>query len=53
MSDGMKDKAKAVGNKVKGETKNQWGNTTNDPQRKTEGKRDKAKGAAQDTVGDK
>ncbi|MFS0750627.1 CsbD family protein [Oceanobacillus sp. 1P07AA] len=52
MSEGMKDKAKAIGNKIKGEAKDQWGSATDDSQRKAEGKRDKAKGEAQDTIAD-
>ncbi|MFC4023532.1 CsbD family protein [Oceanobacillus longus] len=53
MSDnGFKDKAKGVGNKIKGEAKDQWGSATNDSNKKADGKLDKVKGEVQDSVGD-
>ncbi|ASN06163.1 CsbD family protein [Virgibacillus necropolis] len=51
-NDGYKDKAKGFGNKVKGEAKEQWGNITNDNNRKSEGKFDKVRGEAQNEVGE-
>ncbi|WP_087972339.1 CsbD family protein [Oceanobacillus rekensis] len=53
MSDnGFKEKAKGVGNKIKGEAKDQWGTATDDPSKKAEGKLDKTKGEVQDSIGD-
>ncbi|HJF33990.1 MAG TPA: CsbD family protein [Sporosarcina psychrophila] len=46
------DKVKGTVNKVKGETKDQIGNATNDASLQAEGKFDKLKGEAQKKVGE-
>ncbi|WP_071459618.1 CsbD family protein [Bacillus massilinigeriensis] len=46
----LSDKIKSAVNKVKGETKDQAGNATNDPGLQAEGKLDKLKGEAQDKI---
>ncbi|AMQ08228.1 MULTISPECIES: CsbD family protein [Sporosarcina] len=46
------DKVKGTVNKVKGETKDQIGNATNDPSLQAEGKFDKLKGEAQKKIGE-
>ena len=50
--DYMSDKFKSTVNKVKGEAKDQWGNATDDHSLQMEGKFDKAKGNAQEAIGD-
>jgi len=50
--DGFSDKVKGTVNKVKGETKDQVGNATNDASLQAEGKFDKLKGEAQKKVGE-
>ena len=51
-NDGLSDKVKGTVNKVKGETKDQVGNATNDASLQTEGKFDKLKGEAQKKAGE-
>ncbi|RJS59091.1 CsbD family protein [Bacillus sp. PK3_68] len=48
---GMEDKLKGMGNKMKGEAKEAWGNMTGDERTRSEGKVDQLKGKFQDTVG--
>ena len=48
---GLSDKVKGAVNKTKGETKDQIGNATNDSKLQRDGKKDKAKGTAQEGVG--
>ncbi|ALC87060.1 MULTISPECIES: CsbD family protein [Bacillaceae] len=49
---GLSDKLKGTVNKVKGETKDQIGNATDDRSLQADGKLDKLKGEAQKTVGE-
>jgi len=51
-NDGLSDKVKGTVNKVKGETKDQVGNATNDASLQAEGKFDKLKGEAQKKAGE-
>jgi uncharacterized protein YjbJ (UPF0337 family) len=51
-NNGFSDKLKGTVNKVKGETKDQIGNATNDASLQAEGKFDKLKGEAQKQVGE-
>ncbi|GGA35094.1 CsbD family protein [Psychrobacillus lasiicapitis] len=49
---GLSDKFKGTVNKVKGETKDQIGNATDDKRLQAEGKLDKVKGEAQQEFGE-
>ncbi|MGM9951688.1 MAG: CsbD family protein [Lysinibacillus sp.] len=46
----LSDKMKGVGNKLKGEAKENLGKVTNDPELRAEGKMDRLKGEAQEEV---
>jgi uncharacterized protein YjbJ (UPF0337 family) len=46
-----KDKVKGSLEQLKGEAKEQWGKSTNDPSTETEGKLDKVKGKVREGVG--
>ena len=46
----LSDKMKGVGNKLKGEAKENLGKITNDPELRAEGKMDRLKGEAQEEV---
>ena len=46
----LSDKMKSVGNKLKGEAKENLGKVTNDPELRAEGKMDRLKGEAQEEV---
>lgn len=49
---GFSDKVKGTVNKIKGETKDQIGNASNDASLQAEGKFDKIKGEVQQKVGE-
>ena len=51
-NNGFSDKVKGTVNKVKGETKDQIGNATDNSSLQAEGKFDKLKGKAQNKVGE-
>ncbi|KAB2495482.1 CsbD family protein [Priestia endophytica] len=50
-NNGLSEKVKSAVNKVKGETKDQVGNATNDRRMQNEGKKDKLKGDVQKEIG--
>ncbi|MED4072815.1 CsbD family protein [Priestia endophytica] len=50
-NNGLSEKVKSAVNKVKGETKDQVGNATNDRRMQNEGKKDKLKGDVQKEMG--
>ncbi|MED3729196.1 CsbD family protein [Priestia endophytica] len=50
-NNGLSEKVKSAMNKVKGETKDQVGNATNDRHMQNEGKKDKLKGDVQKEIG--
>lgn len=43
--------AKGIGNQIKGNVKEAWGNITDNPKVKLEGKMDRLKGKVQETLG--
>lgn len=51
-NNGFSDKVKGTVNKIKGETKDQIGNASNDASLQAEGKFDKIKGEVQQKVGE-
>ncbi|MGZ9870225.1 CsbD family protein [Priestia endophytica] len=50
-NNGLSEKVKSAVNKVKGETKDQVGNATNDRRMQNEGEKDKLKGDVQKEIG--
>jgi uncharacterized protein YjbJ (UPF0337 family) len=50
-NNGLSEKVKSAVNKVKGETKDQVGNATNDRRMQNEGEKDKLKGDVQKEMG--
>ncbi|PIC86930.1 CsbD family protein [Sporosarcina sp. P20a] len=49
---GTEDKLKGIGNKIKGSVKDTVGDLTNNTKMQAEGKWDKAKGTAQEKIGE-